>query len=379
MSEEVIDLRGEDWDIWQRLLPDGWQEKARESGAIRRFREFADTSTLLRVLFIHLLEGCSLRATSVYAREGGLADVSAVALFKRLRLCGEWFRWMGEGVVKKWLAPDSQCLLSQSGWRVRVVDGSTVSEPGASRANWRIHYAMHLPSLRCDEVHVTDTSVGESLQRFQIAEGDLILADRLYATRNGIRHVCTHGGAVLIRMNLTNLPLCNAMGKPIRILTLLRTVRLGRPTEWPVWLHDKQQSGAPIAGRLCAIKKTHTAAEKERAKVRREASKKGHQVQPETLEACAYTFVFTTLPARVPAAVAVDFYRGRWQIELAFKRYKSLLNLGHLKKVDAQGAIAWLQGKLLVAILNEAMLDQAERISPWGYPMDRKSAALHLE
>jgi len=378
MGEETIDLRGEGWDIWQRLLPEGWQEKARELGAIRRFREFANASTLLRVMFIHLLQGSSLRATSVFAREGGLADVSAVALFKRQRLCGEWFRWMSEGVVRQWLAPEAPDLLSQAGWRVRAVDGTTVSEPGATRANWRIHYAMHLPSLRCDEVHVTDTSVGESLQRFRIAEGDLILADRLYATRNGIRHVCAHGGAVLIRMNLTNLPLCNASGKPIRILTRLRTVQLGQPAEWSVWLHDKQQSGAPIAGRLCAIKKTRAAAEKERAKVKREATKKGHQVQPETLEACAYTFVFTTLPSNMSAAAVLDFYRGRWQIELAFKRHKSLLALGHLKKVDPQGAIAWLQGKLLAAILIEAMLDQTERISPWGYPMDRQSAALHL-
>jgi IS4 transposase len=31
-------------------------------------------------------------------------------------------------------------------------------------------------------------------------------------------------------------------------------------------------------------------------------------------------------------------YRGRWQVELTFKRLKSLLALGHLKKVDPQGA-----------------------------------------
>ena len=36
-----------------------------------------------------------------------------------------------------------------------------------------------------------------------------------------------------------------------------------------------------------------------------------------------------------------------------FKRRKSLLALGHLKKVDPQGARAWLQGKLFVAILIE--------------------------
>ena len=41
--------------------------------------------------------------------------------------------------------------------------------------------------------------------------------------------------------------------------------------------------------------------------------------------------------------------------------------LGHLKKFDKQGALAWLQGKLLVACLIEKLILTAERISPWGY------------
>ena len=60
-------------------------------------------------------------------------------------------------------------------------------------------------------------------------------------------------------------------------------------------------------------------------------------------------------------------YRARWQIELAFKRLKSLVQLGHLKKHDEIAARAWLQGKLLVAFLVDALLVTAERISPWGY------------
>ena len=57
-------------------------------------------------------------------------------------------------------------------------------------------------------------------------------------------------------------------------------------------------------------------------------------------------------------------YRARWQIELAFKRLKSLVQLGHLKKHDEIAARAWLQGKLLVAFLVDALLVTAERISP---------------
>ncbi len=84
--------------------------------------------------------------------------------------------------------------------------------------------------------------------------------------------------------------------------------------------------------------------------------------------------VLTTLPDVQPAAI-LELYRYRWQIELAFKRLKSLLQLGHLKKMDPVGAKAWLQGKLFVATLVEMLIATGERFSPWGYFLPEDSAA----
>ncbi len=79
-------------------------------------------------------------------------------------------------------------------------------------------------------------------------------------------------------------------------------------------------------------------------------------------------FVFTTVKAtRLSAAKVLEFYRGRWQIELVFKRLKSLLALGHLKKVDPAAARSWIHGKLLVAFLVEALLREGDAFFPWGY------------
>jgi hypothetical protein len=102
------------------------------------------------------------------------------------------------------------------------------------------------------------------------------------------------------------------------------------------------------------------------------------QVRDRILEAAEYIFVFTTLGAHIPAPAILEMYRGRWQVELTFKRLKSLLALGHLKKVDPQGAKAWLQGKLLVAILIETLIALAERFFPWGYPLAPDSPSLPL-
>ena len=87
---------GEDWDVVTSMLPAQWQAKAVELGAVRRLRGFASVEALLRVLLIHLADGCSLRETVARARAGDLADVSDVALLKRLRGCGPWFQWMAQ-------------------------------------------------------------------------------------------------------------------------------------------------------------------------------------------------------------------------------------------------------------------------------------------
>ena len=55
--------------------------------------------------------------------------------------------------------------------------------------------------------------------------------------------------------------------------------------------------------------------------------------------------------------------------QLVFKRMKSILGLGHLPKKDPLSAQAWLEGKLLVGLLIERMVDAAASFFPWGYPL----------
>jgi len=93
---------------------------------------------------------------------------------------------------------------------------------------------------------------------------------------------------------------------------------------------------------------------------------------PETKEVVAdgsvpggYFFVWTDVPAEVLDATSVlAWYRSRWQIELDFKRMKSILGLGDLPKRREDSCRAWLHGKLLVALLLERLLDRVEHFSP---------------
>ncbi|MDN5939685.1 MAG: IS4 family transposase [Salinisphaera sp.] len=368
--DEAFAGLGEDWEVIERVLPDDWQQAARRSGALRRSRGFTDAAALLRVLLIHLVDGCSLRETAVRAKAGGLAAVSDVALLGRLRNSGEWFRWMAEKMSQR-LSETSQEILP--GKRVRLVDASVVCEPGATGSTWRLHYMLDLSTLACEQVEVTLPDKGETLTRFAVQANDVVMADRGLAQRRGIRHVVQHDGDVIVRMNLTQLPLEDAEGHAIKLLPRLRKLKIGQPQAWSAFIRDKQGT---IAVRVCALKKSGEQTRKAQDKLRRVASKKGRTLQPETLEAAGYIIVLTTLSDVTPALI-LELYRHRWQIELAFKRLKSLLALGHLKKTDPVGAKAWLQGKLFVATLIETLIAVGERFSPWGYFLyDGRESAL---
>jgi hypothetical protein len=355
----------EDWKVVERLLPPQWEAKARELGALRRGRQIADAATLLRVMLIHLAHGCGLRETAVRAQRGGLAKVSDVAILKRLRSCGAWFEWMANGLRQQWL-PAFPVGAAWAGRKIRLIDGTMVSEPGDTGSQWRLHYSIGLPALNCEEVIVTTPREGETLKRFAVHKGEILIGDRGYAHAGGIAHVVAAKADVIIRINLVTLPLYGTDAHRWPVLRHVQSLGVGQCGDWPVRIKSDQRW---IAGRLCAVRKSVAATRKARARVTRESQRGGHRTQPATLAAAEYVLVFTTLPADCPSSTVMELYRGRWQIELAFKRLKSLVQLGHLKKHDEIAARAWLQGKLLVAFLADALLVTAERISPWGYPL----------
>ena len=355
----------QDWQYLLTFLPSGWQQEAKSLGALRRCRKFVNAESLLRTLMIHLADGCSLRETAARAKHGNIVSISDVALLKRLRSSGEWFRWMAEQVMVKWIEKQPAAIFGQN-LNIRIIDGSTIQEPGSTGSTWRLHYSICLPSLHCDEVHITTPKVGESFKRFSIEPGDLLLGDRGYAHRPGIAHVVNGGGQVLVRVNLSSVPFLNENGSSFKLMVHLRTLAGRKIGDWPAWIEYENHK---IAGRICAIKKSKVAAEAARLKALRENSRKGAKVRPETIESAAYIFVFTTLPRSVKPSTVLEMYRGRWQVELVFKRLKSIVGLGHLKKKDLEAAQAWIHGKLLVAFLIEALIAAGERFFPWGYPI----------
>lgn len=353
----------DDWRLIERLLPPGWEAQARALGALRRARGVADAGTLLRVLLVHLADGCSLAETVLRAARAGWCRISVVALIKRLRAAEHWLNWICQGL---WQQRGRRAV--ELGRCVRVVDSTMVVEGGPTGSRWRIHYSLNLADLRCDFFELTDQSVGESLARFPVRRGDLLIGDRGLCRTRGIAQVLRRGGHVLGRVQPGNLPLFDGQGRPLRPLARVRRLAIGAPQEWPAWIQPEGQR--PCAGRLIAIRRSKRAIELARRRARIKAREHERPVSAAALAAAAFVFLWTDLPpTQLSTTAALEWYRLRWQIELAFKRDKSLLGLGQLPKRNANSSRAWLHGKLLVALLVERLIAEADALSPWGYPL----------
>jgi Transposase DDE domain len=86
----------------------------------------------------------------------------------------------------------------------------------------------------------------------------------------------------------------------------------------------------------------------------RQRHKKGTP-KAKTLYLAGWVLVLTTLaPAVLSAETIMRLYRCRWQVELAIKRWKSVLDVDALRaKARSPLAEVWLHGKLLYALLLE--------------------------
>jgi hypothetical protein len=363
VSGSSEDIALENWEILRAFLPKGWEEKARQSGALRRARDIPDATCLLRLLLIHVANGYSLVETAVRARQFGI-EVSSVAVYKRLRAAEEWLRWLAQQERGRRPLP-----LQSQGRAVRVVDATTVSEPGSTGTDWRIHYSLNLANLQCDFFELTaGKEGGETLRRVPVGAKEIIMGDRIYATPAGVAHVLKARADLVVRLNRQTLPQFNARGERLEVLHLFRKVRVGQVRQWSTQV--ARGDGSWMPGRLIALRRSAEATRLARRRLERKASKGQQKVSPESWEAAQYFALWTTLTDSFSAPAVLELYRLRWQIELAFKRMKSLLGLGHLPKKDPVSARAWLHGKLFVSLLVERMVEAANSFSPWGYRLD---------
>ncbi|HTP26537.1 MAG TPA: hypothetical protein VMK12_12905, partial [Anaeromyxobacteraceae bacterium] len=129
----------------------------------------------------------------------GIAEMSQVALLKRLRTSGKWLARIGSELCRT--LRDEPRL--PQGLRPRAIDSTTVQGPASKGTEWRVHYALDLITLTCDWYELRDAHGGELLERTPMRKGDVLL----YLRPAAVRAVVTAGAHVLLRLRWTHSPM----------------------------------------------------------------------------------------------------------------------------------------------------------------------------
>jgi hypothetical protein len=87
---KTVNAVDEDWNLLRSFFLSNWKELARATGALKGLRQDKSEESYIRTLLLHLGCGFSMRETVVRAKQAKLAELSDVALLKRLRKSKDW-------------------------------------------------------------------------------------------------------------------------------------------------------------------------------------------------------------------------------------------------------------------------------------------------
>ena len=364
-------IRPEILDHWPEVsacLPADFdlEATARARGAFTRVREIKNAETLLRLALAYGGLGMSLRETCAWAEAGGIVSLSDPSLLDRLCKAGPW---LGD-IVAALIAKQAEAPAGRwAGYRLRALDATTICQPGAEGTTWRLHVGYDLATRQVDQLELTDVHGAENLQRLTYRPGDIVLGDRGYARPRDLRPVLDSGADFIVRTGWNSLRLLQPNGEPLDLFAAL-AAQTEQEGEIQVRVHEGIAGASPsqpLILRLVIRRKDPQQVEAEQKRLLKAAKKHGKQPDPRSLEAAKYILLLTSLPADAfPPADILALYRFRWQIELAFKRFKSLAGLDMLPAKKPELARAWIYARLIVAIIAEQIAGQVPDSSPSG-------------
>jgi hypothetical protein len=324
------------------------EQSAKSMNALQRCRNVPNAAALIRLALAYAVSEFSLKDLAAWASAMELADITGPGLFYRLRQAESWLAH----VLAQTLA--EQLRRAPAKWPLRLVDATVINGPGPVAVQWRAHVLVNPDSGEFRAVELTGNEGGEKLERYPVQAGEVVLGDRVYGTARGVWAVRQADAHVLVRFNPVTLRTYDRRRKRLYLKTWEKKVPKVGGIEFPILI--------PVPPKPTKSHKTWDTAQAigwipARALAGRT---RGGEV----------IWILTTAPKReLPTTAGLELYRFRWQIELFFKRLKSLLHLDKLPSRQGPTAKSWMLARLLAAALGQRLVRPSGPLSPWGYQL----------
>jgi hypothetical protein len=338
---------------------------ARQTKAIERQREIGSGADLLRLALARGPGGLSLSETAAWATMLGLAKMSDPAVKKRLDKAVEFL----DAVMACQLADKAPgAAVRWAGRILRNADGSCFRERGSKTTSWRLHAVYDLGRGGFSQLELTDKHGAEAIERGAPIPGEVRIGDRNFARAASLHRFRQEGANqadFIVRVGWNAFSLIRPDGSDFDLITHLGTLPAELAPHEVILRARVGVLDPPLPLRLIVRRKTPETTEAARNKLRAEASRKQKVLDPRSLIAAEFMILATSLPAEgYPAEEVLAVYRLRWQIELAFKRLKSLLRMDRIPTRTERASRSWLTAHLILALLCDDLSQEFLESSP---------------
>ncbi len=203
-----------------------------------------------------------------------------------------------------------------------------------------------------DSVNATDTLS-------DVKSGDLVVRDLGYISLENLSEIEKNGAFYVNRPNFNTIvyELKNDEYIELDFLKIRRQMLKNnqQQIEKEVYLGKERQ----VKSRLIIEMMPDSEVEKRIAKARKEAIKKGRQLSDLYKTRASLNLFITNIPCKILSIENIrEIYRLRWQVELVFKVWKSVVEIDEVKKMKQARFETFLYAKLIWITMNWSILQE---------------------
>lgn len=355
-------------EVLDRLPPDlDLDALAYRTKAIERRRKIDTGGTLLRMALARGPGGLSLSATATWAMMLGFPSLSDPAVKYRLDKAAGFLNAV---MTHQLAAKSAGGSLHWPGRVLRASDGTCISKRASKGTDWRVHAVYDLGRAGFSHLDLTDAHGGEAIDRGAPVAGEVRIGDRNYATAASLhrfREESANTADFVVRIRWQSFSLRRPDRSKFDLIEHLGTLPQDMAAQEVTVHATSGPLNPPLPLRLIIRRKTPEATEATRQELLKAASRKQRAIDPRSLVAAEFLILATSLPVEgYPAEEVLAVYRLRWQIELAFKRLKSLLHIDRLPTYTDAASRSWLYAHLIMALLTDDLSQEVLESFPSG-------------
>jgi hypothetical protein len=292
-------------------------------------------------------------------------DVTKQAVEKRFtRTASEFFQSLFRHSVKQVVRSDQELApLLERFTDTVTMDSSTIMLPDSQADQFQGRGGSHgfgksalklqtELSLRTGQLNAVDIEQGRESdmacqrQTIERPAGTLRLTDLGYFSIAVFASIAAAGSYFLSRIQWPTIVWQEGV-RMGNVIDFLNRQKLNLVDQWiEIGTADR------LTCRLIAWRVPESIAGSRRRKLYQTAKKRGRTVSSEALKSCDWMFLVTNLPLdKLAVNEAIVLYRARWQIELLFKRWKSVGLIGNLHGKNDTEQMVRLWAKLSAALI----------------------------